>query len=212
MNCKKMRAGHIIFAVDDLEHAMKKWEEKGFKVEYAKKSKKLNAIIYFSTGPFIELIDASFIPKFLFKLMSMFGNKALVDRMNMSDKKYENSAILCIEKNGDDLKDEIRLLKKYGIKGDYRKRNKRNAPDGKVLKWKLFFPYDLKLPFLMTYYNVDPKPKNFVHPNGIKCVKSLELHTNKASIDIIKQLLDDSTIKLIEDEGKAEVLNIDFGY
>ncbi len=212
MDCKKMRAGHIIYAVNDLEKAMKQWKEKGFKVEYARKSKKINAIIYFSTGPFIELIDMTSFPKFLLKLMSIFGGKAMVDRMNIAKKGDYNSAILCIEKDGNDLEQEIELLKKYGKKGEYLKRNRRKTPDGEVLKWKLFFPYDLSLPFLMSYYNIDPKPKNFVHPNGAKYVKSLELHTNKESIDILKQLIDDSSIKLFESKAKSEVINLEFAY
>ncbi len=212
MTCKNMRAGHIIYAVDDLESAMKKWEEKGFTVKYARKSKKINAIIYFSTGPFIELIDVSSISKFFLKVFSMFGGKAMVDRMNLANKDNRNLAILCIEKDGNSLENEINLLDKYGKKGNHLKHNRRRAPDGRVFKWKLFFPYDLNLPFLMTYYNIDPKPKNFVHPNGVKSVKSLEFHTNRESIDILKHFIDDPSIKLVEGKGKAGVVNVEFAY
>ncbi|QLB23656.1 hypothetical protein A6B44_02410 [Pasteurella skyensis] len=205
-----MRAGHIVYAVDNLEKAINEWREKGFYVEYARKSKKLNAIIYFSQGPFIELLDVKSIPKIALLIFSLFGGKAMVDRMKLYDITDGNNAILCIEKNEGGLDDEIEFLANNGKKGNYLKNNRRKTPDGKLLKWKLFMPFDLTLPFLMSYYNIDPKPKNFVHPNGVSRVKSLKLVTNKDSIAILNQLLDDDTIILEEGSKYAEVTEIQY--
>ncbi len=210
MSIAGMRAGHIIYAVDDLEKAMAEWRNEGFEVQYAKKSKKYHALIFFSEGPFIELMDVDSIPKLGLKLMSLFGGKAMVDRIRMAEEAEAESAILCIEKDEGDLDEEIAFLTKRGKNGNYMKRVKRKDPKGNVYRWKLFLPFDLNLPFLMSYYNIDPKPKNFVHPNGVKRIKKLRLATNRECIDILEELIDDETIELVEGNKKAEVVFVEF--
>ena len=51
-----MRSGHLIYKVKDLQQAVKEWEAKGFIVEYGRREKPNNALIYFSQGPYIELL------------------------------------------------------------------------------------------------------------------------------------------------------------
>jgi len=64
------------------------------------------------------------------------------------------------------------------------------------------FPDNLQIPFLMTYFNIDPKPKKgFVHPNGIYRIKSISFGTNETLIPIIKELCDDTTLKLFLGNG-----------
>lgn len=40
----------------------------------------------------------------------------------------------------------------------------------------------MQLPFRMTYFNIDPKPVNFIHPNGIKRIKERFLR-NEGRVD-----------------------------
>ncbi|WP_395547438.1 MULTISPECIES: hypothetical protein [unclassified Lacrimispora] len=49
----------------------------------------------------------------------------------------------------------------------------------------------MQLPFRMTYFNIDPKPVNFIHPNGIKRIKNVSFETREELIPIIKELSDD---------------------
>ncbi len=210
----KMRTSHIIYGVDDLPKAVKEWEDKGFHVEYGQSSKDGNALIYFSEGPFIELLNAKSVSNFQKKLLSLFGWKPLVDRMSNTKLLNQNIGTLCIEKDAGNLDKEIEWLKNnYNEKGFYWKNVKRTDPQGNKLKWKLFFPKNLGLPFLMSYYeNADPKPKNFVHPNGIKGIKSLTLVTDKNSINILKNLIDDKRLLFQVGNKKAEVINIEYEY
>ena len=48
-----MRAGHIIYKVNDLEYSVQEWKRKGFEVEYGTPENPYNALIYFSEGPYI---------------------------------------------------------------------------------------------------------------------------------------------------------------
>ncbi len=210
----KMRASHIIYGVDDLEKAVKEWRGKGFYVEYGQDTKDTNALIYFSEGPFIELLNAKHVSTFTKKILTLFGWKPLIARMSNTKIMNKNIGAFCIEKDAGNLDEEIEWLeKKYNEKGFYWKKVKRNDTKGNKLRWKLFFPNNLGLPFLMSYYeNADPKPKNFVHPNGAIGIKELTLVTDKKSISILKELVDDKRIKYQIGDREAEVVNIEFEY
>ncbi len=210
----KMRASHIIYGVDDLQKAVKEWRDKGFYVEYGQDTKDANALIYFSKGPFIELLNAKYVSNFTKKMLTLFGWKPLIDRMSNTKIMNKNIGAFCIEKDAGNLDEEIEWLeKKYNEKGFYWKKVKRNDTKGNKLRWKLFFPNNLGLPFLMSYYeNADPKPKNFVHPNGAVEIKELTLVTDKNSIVILKELVDDKRIKYQAGKKEAEVINIKFEY
>ena len=57
----------------------------------------------------------------------------------------------------------------------------------------------------MTYFNIDPKPKNFVHPNGVKRINGVSYSIDNSLISIFKKLCDDKSIKLTNQEGKMRV-------
>lgn len=48
----------------------------------------------------------------------------------------------------------------------------------------------------MTYFNIDPKPKNFTHPNGVKRIKGISFGTKEEFIPLINELCDDKALKL----------------
>ena len=66
----------------------------------------------------------------------------------------------------------------------------------RVLKWKLLFPNQIKIPFLMTQFNINPKPKNFVHPNKIKRIKQISYSTEASIIPVINELCNDDILQL----------------
>ena len=57
----------------------------------------------------------------------------------------------------------------------------------------------------MTYFNIDPKPKNFIHPNGIKKINEVSYYIDNSLISIFKKLCSDSTIKLTNQKGEMRV-------
>lgn len=58
-----MRSGHVIYKVNDLQQAVQEWRRKGFEVEYGRKQNPINALIYFSEGAYIELLQNTGMPK-----------------------------------------------------------------------------------------------------------------------------------------------------
>ena len=55
-----MKLSHIILKVNDLDQAVQTYRDKGFAVEYGKTKKPYNALIYFSKGPYLELLARNY--------------------------------------------------------------------------------------------------------------------------------------------------------
>ena len=204
-----MRLGHIIYTVHDLEKAVSEWTDKGFKVEYGRAKKPVNALIYFSEGPYIELMERSGMPAISRKIMRMLGKGAFMDRFDYWEHCPEGWSCLAIEKDPGGLKQEIAYLDSVGIDGTYMKNLKRTDTAGRELKYKCYFTHDYTMPFLMSYFETDPKPKNFVHPNGIKRVKKVEYLTNEKNASALAHLVDDDTLQVVTGEG-FEIISIEF--
>ncbi|ABR49965.1 conserved hypothetical protein [Alkaliphilus metalliredigens QYMF] len=200
-----MRAGHLIYKVNNLKNAVEEWENKGFVVEYGKPKNPINALIYFSEGPYIELLESTGMPKFVKGVFKIAGKKEFVQRLDEWDLGSEGWLGFCIENDSEDLEYEISILKNYKRKGVYLKNGGRVDVHGRDLRCKVFFPNDLGLPFLMSYFNIDPKPKDFIHPNGISKVSEVVFSTNKESAYILNQLLNDSSVT-VEISGEKGVV------
>ncbi len=207
-----MRAGHIMYMVSDLKKSVEEWRNKGFTVEYGSKGKH-NALIFFSEGPYIELADVNSMNGLFCFILNVMGGQPFVKRVKQKEILDKDKGVFCIEKDPGDLEKEIAFLKQKGEGGFYFKHGKRKDLQGRLLTWKLFFPNNLGLPFLMTYFDngENPKPENYVHPNGVRRIKKLTYATNEKSIAVLKELLDDECIALTTSTKETgEVVTIEY--
>ena len=62
----------------------------------------------------------------------------------------------------------------------------------------------------MTYFNIDPKPQNFTHPNGIKGIKKIVFKIAPAQAKILKELVQDQTLEILEDENENGIVEVIF--
>jgi len=53
----------------------------------------------------------------------------------------------------------------------------------------------------MPYFNIDPKPVNFIHPNGIRRIKNISFGAREELIPIIRELCDDPVLTLFTGRG-----------
>lgn len=199
-----MKVSHIIYKVNDLEKGVLHFREQGFHVEYGSKRNPHNALIYFSEGPYIELLEKVHLPFFIKSILRIIGKGKVVERLEGWGNTSEGLVELCLENYGTDFKEEEQVLKKYNQKYFITK-SKRFDPADRMLKWRMLFPHELKLPFLMTYFNEDPKPKNFIHPNGIKKIKSISYGSINELIPLIRKLCDDEVLDLFVGEGVKDL-------
>lgn len=203
-----MKTSHIIYKVDDLHQAVKEFKKKGFEVEYGTKKNPYNAIIYFSEGPYLELLASTGMPNFIKRIMRMLGKSKLVDRLNDWDNHKGGPCGVALENYKVDLREEKGILEKYK-QGYYEMLSRRNDSKGRKLRFTCLFPDEMQLPFLMTYFNIDPKPVNFIHPNGIRRIKNVSFGTREELIPIIKELSDDPVLTLFIGSG---IKDLEFEY
>jgi len=191
-----MKVGHVLFKTNNLKASFKAFEKLGFNVEYGSKSKPHNALIYFSEGPYIELLEKAPISPFIKLILRLMGRGLLVERFNSWENAKEGFFEICLENETTNFEKEIRILNKF--KEDFFiTRSKRTDPSHRVLTWKLLFPNQIKIPFLMTKFSKNPKPSNFVHHNKIKRIKQISYSTEANIIPIIHELCTDDTLQLV---------------
>ena len=203
-----MKLSHIIYRGHTLEGAVQKFRNLGYHVEYGSKQNPQNALIYFSEGPYIELLaNAPLSPVAKFALR-FIGKGKVLERLESWGEGPEGFFEICLENYRDGFIEEQTLFEKYA-QGYFITKSKRLDEQDRLLKWKLLFPYDLKLPFLMTYFNIDPKPKDFVHPNGVKGIKKVSYGAEAAALLMLKELCDDPALEWFEGEGFGDVEYVD---
>lgn len=212
-----MRAGHLIYKVADLDEGVRQWRENGFVVEYGTSKNPYNALIYFSEGPYIELLASTGMPKFVKGILKVMGKGELVKRFDDWDYGEERWSGFCIEREFGDLEREINFLKTHGRGGFHLKRGRRIDVQGRDLRYQCFFPSDMGLPFLMSYFNIDPKPLDFTHPNGVRRVGDIVYETDMDSAELVGKLMKDELVKIeitkgLDKEKQGNVKSVQFEY
>ncbi len=195
-----MKVSHIILKVDNLDNAVREYRKRGFSVEYGRVKNPINALIYFSDGPYIELLDSTHMPGFFKKTFRLLGKGGMVDRLDYWDQHTGGYCGLALETYAPTLEKELAVLNKHHQEY-FKMKNKRDDTKGRKLRFQTAFPNELALPFLMTYFNIDPKPKNYVHPNGIQGITKVRFGTKNELMPIIRELCDDTLLELYSGEG-----------
>ena len=199
-----MKVSHILFKTNNLKKTFKEFEKSGFKIEYGSKKKPHNALIYFSEGPYIEILEKAPVTSLIKLILRFIGKGYLVERFNSWEQAQEGFFEICLENKASNFRVEKQLLKQFGEKY-FVTQSKRTDPLNRVLKWKLLFPSQIKIPFLMTPFNINPKPKNFVHPNKINRIKQISYCTEANIIPIINELCNDDRLQLSAGKGECKV-------
>lgn len=202
-----MKVSHILYKVDDLDEAVKSFTNEGFVVEYGKIKRPHNALIYFSEGPFLEIFKCSGMPRFFKFIFKMFGKKKFIEGLDRWDYAEEGLIAVCLENYKNNLAEEKTILDKYE-QPYFSLKARRTDTKGRKLKYSCVFPDDQNLPFFMTYFSVDPKPKSFVHPNGVKGITSISFETKNKLIPLINELCDDSILKLYTGDGVKKLVYV----
>jgi len=204
-----MKLGHIIYKVDNLDEAVKEYTQKGFTVEYGKKKNPYNALIYFAEGPYFELLESTGMPSYIKKILRFFGKNALIDRLDTWDNAKEGLIALALENDRFDLDIEQKILDDANLRY-FKGRSHRNDTKGRKLKFLGIMPDDMQIPFFGAKFNINVRPpKDYIHPNGVKRIKSISFGTKEEFIPIINQLCDDEGLKLFIGEG---VKDLEFDY
>ena len=200
-----MKVSHVLYKTNNLEASFKEFEKLGYKVVYGSRKKPHNALIYFSEGPYIELLEKAPVSSFLKAILRLLGKAKVVDRFNSWENSTEGFFEICLENNTTNFKKEEKILAKFK-EGYFITNSKRIDASNRVLKWKLLFPNQIKIPFLMTKFSENPKPKNFIHPNKVRKIQRILYGTQPQFIPLLTELCDDDTLQLFAGEGVKEIV------
>lgn len=200
-----MKVSHVLYKVNDLECAFHQFTSMGFKVEYGSKKKPQNALIYFSEGPYIELLEAAPVSRLTKIILKLIGRKNVVDRFDSWAGRKEGFFEVCLETQHQNFLEEEKILQRFGI-NYFITKSQRLDPSNRLLKWSLLFPHELNIPFFMTCFNIDPKPHDFIHPNGIRRIKFISYGSAPRFLPLLAELCCDTSIGLFEGKGIRDVV------
>ncbi|MDO5718417.1 MAG: VOC family protein [Tissierellia bacterium] len=196
-----MKLSHILYKVNDVEEAIKDFEEMGFSICRVG----FNPKIWFEDETFIELFkfDKS---NFTIGLTKLIGLRGIGKKFEFFRDSDFGIMEYSLEKDHYDLDPENRLLKEMGYKYTSIKM-KKNDESGVKLKWKITFPYDVNIPFYCAIGNFKElgMPKEINHKNGARRIEKLVWGVDKKYIDDIKALYDDERLELVEGNGFQEI-------
>ncbi len=177
---------HIVLGVNHLEKAIKDFEQLGFTVSPGGQHTggfSHNALIHFSDGTFLELFAfRKSIKTYLLRLADSLG--LLEKRKKLAHLGYMPRFMKGLhgKEGAFDFAMLLEDIDQYTDKINYGGVGpalsfSRLRPDGVELSWKLAFPKDLQLPFLMSPYHPPqevPKTQK-EHVNGSMAIRQLDL-------------------------------------
>ena len=189
-----MILGHVVYKVTDLDAGVDDFRARGFAVEYGRPKNPINALAYFSEGPYFELLARTGTPKVLKKLTALVGGRRwrALSRLASWDDRAEGLCGLCLEGDSAQFRSAVRALNDDGLElGPHRTDTK-----GRTLRYRVFFPADPDLPFFMTHFSIDPRPSDFTHPNGVRRIASVRLPMPQDKHRLVRGLCEDEALIL----------------
>lgn len=200
-----MHLSHLLYKTHNLEETVVQFRQDGFKVEYGSYKNPHNALIYFSEGPYIELLEKAPVSKLTLWALKGIGQGHVAKRLRSWADAPPGFFEICLETTTPHLKAAKAQMQQLG-QPYFCTKSKRKDPQLRLLQWQLLFPDNLAIPFIMTPFNTNPKPQNFVHPNGKRQIKQCTYKNTPANLQIVNALCQDPRLLLKEGSGIADVV------
>ena len=190
-----------MYKVRDLDAAVADFRSRGFVVEYGAVRRPKNALVYFSRGPYLELLVRTGMPRPVLRaLAALPANPAR--RFNAWERGPQGLCGLCLEGKDKELDAVVARLHGRGLLVS----PTRVDPHGRHLRYRAFFPADLDLPFFMTHFSVDPRPADLTHPNGIRSIAQVDLPLEGPRRTFVSRLCDDGVLRCVPADGTMRVV------
>ncbi|WP_018789675.1 VOC family protein [Salinispora arenicola] len=199
-----MRCSHILHRVDDLHAAVRAFQQVGFTVVYGRRpGRSSNALIWFETGPFLELVQVPRLSPPRRWAVQVYGGRGMrrrVERWVEWDRSWIDVAL---ETDDESIGAERDRLVAAGVPMSRTLTMRRVTPDGVTLRWQLAAPQDPSLPFAMSAYRPPARPEQVVHANGATAVARVHVAVPSATRAAWQSLLDgeDPWIRLEDGDG-----------
>lgn len=186
-----LRASHVLCVVDDLAEAVNRFEAAGFTVEWGDRpGRARNALIWFTEGPFIELLArGAGPPRVIASLLSVVAPNGMIRRFDQWNQQPAGWCEIALECDGDIVPVVAGIDPALGkIAGPYS--TKRTPPGGREITTQTSFPHDPDLPILMGAYRPNPRPSLISHINGAVGIESIVVEVPPSALYGWSQVLD----------------------
>lgn len=200
-----MKVNHLLYKVDNLKESVDYYRNLGFTVEYGRKEKPYNALIYFQEGPYIELINNMNMPWYIRIFLRLIGKKRFMQGMINQENESEGFIRICFECEKSELEKICSLYRKYR-KNIMKIKVKRVDTKGRKLQCQTIFPEEEKIPFVRTPFENNYKIENASHPNGAKRIISVEYGINDDDQNLLHEMNNDKILKLKQGTGISHVI------
>ena len=144
-----------------------------------------NALIYFSEGPYIELLEKAPVSQLTLWALKGIGQGQVAKRLSSWKDAPPGFFEICLETTTPHLKAAKPQMQQLG-QPYFCTKSQRKDPQQRLLQWQLLFPHNTALPFIMTPFNINPKPQNFVHPNGMRQIKQCTYNNTPAHLKMVR--------------------------
>ncbi|MBV6697772.1 VOC family protein [Kitasatospora aureofaciens] len=165
-NTIDLTCSHILCKVDDIRTAVADFAAAGFTVTWGSTPAKAhNALIWFESGPFIELFE---LPRRFGLLRLPFGlayGAPAGARLARWAAPGEGWRDVALETEETDLVGAHLALQETGIPGSRVMKGRRITPDGTRVRYQFLAPRP-HLPFVVSAYDPPQRPATVTHPNG----------------------------------------------
>lgn len=181
-----MFVSHVLYKVENLSQSVKKLIDAGYSVHVpGDLETAFHALVWFKKGPYLELImpeKSMPVPQWA---MRFFGYGLFVKRQKKWCDSPQGWCDFGLENTKQHLDVEKTILKQSKIKfKEFHPKAKNES--GQTISWYNVVTEDNHFPFLVSPYNIDPRPREIIHPNGAYEVDKVfigEKHFNKKLFD-----------------------------
>jgi len=204
-----MKISHLMYKVDNLKQAVKKFSDLGFTVEYGKKENPYNAIIYMKDHTYIELVQNQHITKTLQFFLKLFGMRDYLKSSLEQERRKEGFMRFSLHM---ELDEKNKLRKRYkdilGVR-TFLVPVSRKDIHGNALKCKCLIPSDATLPFFNTEFEASDI-WNVEHPNKVVGIKRLSYGGTQKEMQLFEELPVDTRVSLAGDGAGISCLEFEY--
>ena len=197
------RIGHVIYKANDLEQAVAEFRAEGFEVEYGKVRDPHNALIYFSTGPYVEIIAGIHMPAVVRGALALTGHRRMVedyDRLAQAPQGYSRIVFEVEREKFTALEHLCAVHDRSTVISPVARKD----PHGRRLSCRCLVPDDWSVPMFVTPFAVDTHRAS-AHPNGFTRIEEIRYAGSETAVGICLGAQAEERLRCSIGDGTIEV-------
>lgn len=217
-----LKCSHIICRVNNIADAVRDFKSLGFTIEWGSAPERAhNALLWFEQGPFIEFFQMPKPFTYLSFPLGLIYGRAAGDRWSCWSKAAEGWCDVALEPKHIENPERTDMEEKYrelgriklavnntGISTSRIIKGKRTRSDGITVRYSLFAPMPVGLPFVVSHYDPPQRPEKIEHPNGASGVEWVKVGVAENLIPQFNTLISGDKWLRITPTAKTEVLEV----